>query len=98
MKLSGVLAFILVAYTLVRLLPIPLLRYIFALVTVAAVLYAVVLVGHIVNMYLIRKALSRPSSAGDIMSLLVSYAMFIAGVLLVISVLFMAVEGSTWNT
>ena len=92
LKLSGVLVFIVVAYTLVRLLPIPLLKYLFALATIAAVLYAVVLVGHIVNMYLIRKALARLLSAGDIMSLLVSYAMFIAGVLLVISVLFMVVE------
>ena len=57
------------------------------LVAIIAMVYAIVLIGHIVSLYLIRKPLDRLFSARDIFSLLLSYVMFIVGILLVISLL-----------
>ena len=87
LKLSLVLLFIVIAATLAQHVSIPLLRFLVALLTIVAVAYAIVLTGHI-----IRTAFNRLLSARDIVSLLLSYVMFIVGILLVISVLFMVVE------
>ena len=92
LKLFLTLLCIVIGFTLAQHTSIPLLKFVVLLLTVVAVLYAVVLIGHIVSFYLIRKAFARLLSARDIVSLLFSYAMFIVVILLVISVLFMVVE------
>jgi potassium channel LctB len=92
LKLFLVLLFIAIAITLAQYISIPLLRFLVAPATVIAAAYAIVLIGHIVSLYLIRKPFGRLLSARDIVSLLLSYVMFIVGILLVISVLFMVVE------
>jgi len=81
-----------IASTLAQHISIALLRFLVALVITVAVAYGILLTGHILNLYLIRKPLGRLLSARDIVSLLFSYAMFIVGIVLVISVLFMVVE------
>ena len=92
LKLFLVLLFIVIASTLAQYISIPLLRFLVLLVALIAVAYAIALTGYIVNLYLIRKALARLLNAGDIVSLLFSYAMFIVLILLVISILFLVVE------
>jgi len=92
LKLFLVLLFIMLASALASYISIPLLRFAIMALAIIAVLYAIVLTGHIVNFYLIRKALARLLNARDIVSLLFSYAMFIALILLVISIVFIAVE------
>ncbi len=92
LKLFVTLVVLLIAYALIKSIHASVIRYLFTMVTIGVVLYAVVLIGHIVHLYLIRRALARLLSAQDIVSLLFSYAMFIAGVLLVFSVLFIVVE------
>jgi potassium channel LctB len=71
---------------------IPFLTFLIALVTGTAVLYSIILTGHIISLYLIRKPFDRLLSAKDILSLLLSYVMFIVGILLVISVLFLVAD------
>jgi potassium channel LctB len=92
LKLFLTLLFIVIGSTLAQYISIPLLRLLVLLVSVIAVAYAILLTGHIVNLYLIRKALARLLNARDIVSLLFSYAMFIVVILLVISTLFGVVE------
>lgn len=92
LKLFLILLFIVIASTLAQHTSIPLLRFFVALVTSVAVVYTIVLTAHIVGLYLIRKPLDRLLSARDIFSLLFGYVMFIVGMLLVISVVFMVVE------
>jgi hypothetical protein len=92
LKLFLILLFIVIASTLAQHTSIPLFRFLVALATSVAIVYAIVLTGHIVSLYLIRKPLDRLLSARDIFSLLLGYVMFIVGILLVISVLFMVVE------
>jgi potassium channel LctB len=91
LKLFLVLIFIAIAVELAQ-LSVPVLRFIVGLMGIVAVMYAIVLTGHIVSIYLIRKPLGRLLSAKDIVSLLFSYVMLIVGVLLVMSVLFIVVE------
>lgn len=97
LKLFLVLLFIVIAFTLAQHISLSWLKYLFALVTGIAVAYAVILTGYIVHLYLVSKALARLLSARDIVSLLFSYVMFIAGILLVMSVLFMVVEDLHWG-
>jgi hypothetical protein len=92
LKLFLTFLFMVIVSTLARYTSMPLLRFAAALVTVTAVVYAIVLTGHIVSLYLIRKPLDRLFSARDLFSLLLSYVMFVVGILLVISVIFMVVE------
>ncbi|MDM7999356.1 MAG: ion channel [Dehalococcoidia bacterium] len=92
LKLFLVLLLIVVGFTLAQTISIPVLRFIVAMATVIAVLYSIILIGHIVALYLIKKPLGRLLSAKDIISLLFSYVMLIVGILLVMSVLFIAVE------
>jgi len=92
LKLFLVLLFIVIAYELVQLLSIRVLTLLTLPFIMVAVAYAVILTGHTVNVYLIRKAFARLLSSKDIASLLFSYVMFIAVVLLVISTLFGVVE------
>ncbi len=92
LKLFLVLLFIAIISTLARHTSILLLRYVVAAVTSVAVVYAVVLTGHIVSLYLIKKPFDRLLSARDTFSLLGSYVMFIVGILLVISTLFGVVQ------
>jgi hypothetical protein len=93
LKLFLVLLFLVIAFTLTRYVSIPVLSLFVALAIIIAVVYAIVLIGHIVGLYLIRKAFARLLSARDIVSLLFSYVMFIVVILLVISTLFGVVEG-----
>jgi hypothetical protein len=93
LKLFMVLLFMVVASALAQWISIRLLTLLVAPVIVAAIVYVVILIGHIVSFYLIRKPLGRLLSARDIVSLLGSYVMFIVGILLVISTLFGVVEG-----
>jgi hypothetical protein len=93
LKLFLVLLFIVIAFTLAQLLSIRVLTLLIGPLIIIAVTYAIILAGHIVNVYLIRKAFARLLSSKDIASLLFSYVMFIAVVLLVISTLFGVVEG-----
>jgi hypothetical protein len=93
LKLSLVLLFMVVASALAQWISIRLLTLLVAPVIVAAIVYVVILIGHIVSLYLIRKPIGRLLSARDIFSLLGSYVMFIVGILLVISTLFGVVEG-----
>ena len=93
LKLFLVLLFIVIAYELVQLLSIRVLTLLALPFIMVAVAYAVILTGHIVNVYLIRKAFARLLSSKDIASLLLSYVMFIVVILLVISTLFGVVEG-----
>ena len=92
LKLFLVLLFIVIAFELVQLLSIRVLTLLTLPFIMVAVAYAVILAGHTVNVYLIRKAFARLLSSKDIASLLFSYVMFIAVVLLVISTLFGVVE------
>jgi len=92
LKLFLTFLFMVIVSTLARYTSMPLLRFLVALVISTAVVYAIVLTGHIVSLYLIRKPLNRLFSARDLFSLLLSYVMFIVGILLVISVIFMVVE------
>lgn len=92
LKLFLVLLFLVVASMLARYISIPSLRFVIVLLAIIAVLYAIILTGHIVNLYLIRKAVARLLNARDIVSLLFSYVMFIVLILLVMSTLFIAVE------
>ena len=92
LKLFLVLLFIVIAFELVQLLSIRVLTLLTLPFIMVAVAYAVILTGHTVNVYLIRKAFARLLSSKDIASLLFSYVMFIAVVLLVISTLFGVVE------
>lgn len=92
LKLFLVLLFIVVGSTLAQIISIEVFTLLVAAVTVIAVVYAIVLTGHIVSLYLIRKPLERLFTAKDIVSLLFSYVLFVAGILLVASVLFMVVE------
>ena len=91
-KLFMVLLFIVIASALAQYISIRLVRFLVAPLVVIAVVYAIVLAGHILSLYLIRKPLGRLLSAKDIVSLLGSYVMFVIGILLVISTLFGAVE------
>jgi Ion channel len=91
-KLFLVLLFLVIAFTLTRYISIPVLSLLVALAIVIAIVYAIILTGHIVGLYLIKRAFARLLSARDIVSLLFSYAMFIAVILLVISTLFGVVE------
>jgi len=93
LKLFMVLLFMVVASALAQWISIRLLTLVVAPVTVAAIVYVVILIGHIVSLYLIRKPIGCLLSARDIFSLLGSYVMFIVGILLVISTLFGVVEG-----
>ncbi len=70
----------------------PVIGFLIALLGLAVVIYFIVLILHIVGIYLIRKPLERLFTAKDIVSLLFSYVLFVAGILLVASVLFMVVE------
>jgi potassium channel LctB len=88
LKLFGVVLFILITSTLAPHTTVLLLRRLMALAAALAAVYAIVLTGHIFGHYLIRRLLT----ARDIFSLLVSYVMLIAGILLVISSLFGAVQ------
>lgn len=92
LKLLLVLLFIVVSFTLVRTVSIPVLSFLIALATIIAVAHSIILIGHIVGLYLIRKPLGRLLSAKDIISLLFSYVMLIIGIVLVMSVLFTVVE------
>ena len=92
LKLFLVFVLIVIASTLAQHISIPLLRFIVALVTILAIAYAITLTVHIVNFYLIKKSFRRLLTARDIVSLLFSYVIFIVGILLVISVLFLVVE------
>lgn len=92
LKLFLTFLFMVIVSTLARYTSIPLLIFLVALAIGTAVVYAIVLAGHIVSLYLIRKPLDRLFSARDLFSLLLSYVMFIVGTLLVISVMFMVVE------
>jgi len=92
LKLFLVILVGVIGSTLVQYTSMPLLRLLVALVTSIAVLYGIVLTGHIVSLYLLRKPFGRLLSARDITSLLFSYVMFIVCILLVTSVLFMVVE------
>jgi potassium channel LctB len=92
LKLFLTFLFMVIVSTLARYTSMPLLRFLVAAVISSAVVYAIVLAGHIVSLYLIRKPLDRLFSARDLFSLLLSYVMFIVGILLVISVIFMVVE------
>ena len=87
LKLFLVLLFIAIAFTLVQLLSIRVLTLLIGPLIIIAVAYAVILAGHIVNVYLIRRAFARLLTAKDIASLLLSYVMFIVVILLVISTL-----------
>jgi potassium channel LctB len=92
LKLFLTFLFMVIVATLARYMSMPLLRFLVALVMGTAVVYAIVLTGHIISLYLIRKPLDRLFSARDLFSLILSYVMFIVGILLVISVVFMVVE------
>lgn len=92
LKLFLALLFIAIAFALAQYISVPLLRFLVVLAAITAVVYAIVLIGHIVSLYLIRKPLERLFTARDLFSLLLSYVMFIVGILLVISVIFMVVE------
>ena len=81
-----------ITYTLAPHTPVLLLERLMVLAAAVAAVYAIVLTGHILSLYLIRKPLNRLLSAGDIVSLLGIYVMFVIGILLVISTLFGAVE------
>lgn len=92
LKLVLVLLFIVIGSVVAQIISIPLLTFLVAVVMIIPVVYAIVLTGHIVSLYLIRKPLERLFTARDIVSLLFSYVLFIVGILLVISVSFMVVE------
>lgn len=92
LKLCLVLLFTIAVSTLARYTSIRPLKFIIALLMSVAVVYAVALTGHIVSICLIRKPLDRLLRATDIFSLLLSYVMFVAGIILLISVLFMVAE------
>lgn len=70
----------------------PVIGYLIALLGLAVVIYFIVLILHIVGIYLIRKPLDRLLSAQGIFSLLFSYAVFILGILFLVSLAFLVLQ------
>jgi voltage-gated potassium channel Kch len=92
LKLFVVLLLIVVAFALAESISIPLLGFLALLVAIIAMAYAIVLIGYMVSLYLIKGPLERLFTARDLASLLLSYVMFIVIILLMISVLFIVVQ------
>lgn len=68
------------------------LGYLPALLALAAAVYSTILIVRIFSLYLIRKPLAGLLTAQDIFSLLLSYAVFILGILLLLSLSFLVIE------